>query len=157
MTGGETFIQFLASVAVPIGTLLTASYVVVMGSRTRLPFREAEVLETYLTPVPNSSLFSRMVVRFRLSQPGGPARGGIFAFMLRGRPEKARDGSSYAQLRAYYSVGRMIRLYYVPNAEWLFGFIPESPGRPPAMALMSALTLFFGAVAVLLYLTVGYP
>jgi hypothetical protein len=148
-------IQVLASILVPVGLAWVLALLIVIHFRMRLPFSEAEITETHVDAFAWSGR-SRFVVRFRLLRPGIRISTGLIAFILAGEPDKAREGTRCAQLKTYYPVGRRVKAYYLPHFEWLFGYILETPGRPPQTVPLALIALLFAMVVGIVYLKGGY-
>ena len=96
------------------------------------------------------------MVRFRLLRPGIRISTGSAVFALAGAPDKARESSRYSGLKAYYPAGKKMKAYYLPNCEWLFGYLLETPGRPPQVIPLVLIAAFFAAVLGILYLKSAY-
>ena len=75
--------------------------------------------------------------------------------MFSGHPDKVRTLPSFARVNSYYFVGKKLKLYYLPNWEWLFGFIPETPGAPPGVATLALLALGISMALAILYFRTG--
>ena len=97
-----------------------------------------------------------MVLDFRLLRPGIRISTGMAVFVLAGEPDKARESSRYAELKAYYPDGKKMKAYYLPNCEWLFGYLLETPGRPPQVILLVLIAAFIAAELGILYLKSAY-
>jgi len=140
----------LLSILAPFSFVLVLVYLLAIYCRKRLPFYTAEIVETQLKGFRSCSWLSRFVVLVRLSLPGGGTRMSMFPVVISGGLEKAQVSSRYVELKQYYSIGKKLIFYYVPHVEWLFGFIPDSPGLPPGTIMMMVIGLLCGAgVAVL--------
>lgn len=137
---------------VSICLLWSLAYLLVLCSRKRLPFYQAEVIETHLSEAIAQSGSSRFVVRFRISRPAGAAREVVLPFVLNGKPARARESARYRELQAHYSVGNQVRMHHVPHGEWAFGLVPEWSGFGPRGVFAAVVAISLAALVWMLYL-----
>jgi hypothetical protein len=145
-------LDFLLATLGPLLVLWALAFLTVIYFRQRLPFCEAEIVDTYLGTFKNLSGRCRFVVRFRLLRPGIRTNTGMAVFVLAGQPDRARESSRYAELKAYYSAGRRMKAHYLPHCEWLFGYLLETPGRPPQAIPLVLIAAFIAVMLGILYL-----
>lgn len=149
-------LKFLMATLGPLLLLWLLGLLAQICFRRRLPFCEAEIVDTYLGTFSSISGRCRFVVRFRLLRPGIRVSTGMAVFVLAGEPDRARESSRYAELQAYYPAGKKMKAYYLPNCEWLFGYLLETPGRPPQTFLLVLLAAFIAAMLGILYLKLAH-
>lgn len=145
-------LEFLMATLGPLLLLWLLGLLAQIFFRKLLPSCEAEIVDTHLGTFSSISGRSRFVVRFRLLRSGIRVITGVTVFVLAGEPDEAQKSSRYAELKAYYPAGKKLRAYYLPNCEWLLGYLLETPGRPPQTILLVLLAAFIAAMLGILYL-----